>query len=168
MKYDKEFDDKFKLLANILAENKEKVKKIKTLVEEIQAIKLSNPQGSKPGADSPALKKALQEAKEASEKYGSGSKEAVQAWMTVEEIASADQSEVTSGNLDDECLIQTIEAVSDVSLFYIIFSSAVFTYSSSSLTAGSRLYFSFLQCEALEEINRIVDLQKFEGSRYSG
>ena len=111
VKYDKEFDDKFQLLADILTENQEKVKKIKTLVQEIQAIKLSKPQGSKPGADSPELKKALQEAKDAAKKYGDGSKEAVQAWMTVEEIASADQSEATSGDLDDECLIQTIEAV---------------------------------------------------------
>lgn len=112
VKYDKEFDDKFQLLADILTENQEKVKKIKTLVQEIQAIKLSKPQGSKPGADSPELKKALQDAKDAAKRYGNGSKEAVQAWMTVEEIASADQSEATTGDLDDECLVQTIEAVS--------------------------------------------------------
>mmetsp|Transcript_5838 Transcript_5838/g.8588 ORF Transcript_5838/g.8588 Transcript_5838/m.8588 type:complete len:190 (-) Transcript_5838:115-684(-) len=133
VKYDKEFDDKFKLLANILAENQDKVKKIKTLAQEIQAIKFVKPQGGKPGADSPELKKALTEAKEATENHGPGSKEAIQAWMTVEEIASSDQSEASAGNLDEECFIQTIEA-----------------------------------CEALEEINRIVDLQKFEGSRYGG
>jgi len=133
VKYDKNFDDKFKLLSSILAENEDKVKKIKTLVQEIQAIKLMKPQASKPGPDSPQLVQALQEAKEASEQYGSGSKEAIQAWMTVEEIASDDMAEATAGTLDEECFVQTIEA-----------------------------------CEALEEINRIVDLQKHEGSRYSG
>jgi len=133
VKYDKSFDDKLKLLSNILRENEDKVKKIKSLAQEIQAIKLVRPQASKPGPDSPQLVQALQEAKEATEKYGNGSKEAVQAWMTVEEIASDDLAEATSGTLDEECLIQTIEA-----------------------------------CEALEEINRIVDLQKHDGSRYSG
>jgi hypothetical protein len=57
------------------------------------------------------LVQALQEAKEATEKYGNGSKEAVQAWMTVEEIASDDMAEASAGTLDEECLIQTIEAV---------------------------------------------------------
>ena len=87
------------------------MKKIKTLAQEIQAIKFVKPQGGKPGADSPELKKALQEAKEASERHGSSSKEAIQAWMTVEEIASLDHSEATAGTLDEECFIQTIEAV---------------------------------------------------------
>ena len=88
------------------------MKKIKTLAQEIQAIKFVKPQGGKPGADSPELKKALTEAKEATENHGPGSKEAIQAWMTVEEIASSDQSEASAGNLDEECFIQTIEAVS--------------------------------------------------------
>jgi len=165
VKYDKSFDDKLKLLSNILRENEDKVKKIKSLAQEIQAIKLVKPQASKPGPDSPQLVQALQEAKEATEKYGNGSKEAVQAWMTVEEIASDDLAEATSGTLDEECLIQTIEAVRVQDWNPLTCTAHLYQ----NLRFYTNLFFLLiLQCEALEEINRIVDLQKHDGSRYSG
>jgi len=143
-------------LADILQENEEKVKKIKAIVSDIQAIKLSKPTGAV-APNTEALKSAMKEAKEITEKHGIDSVQARQAWVsynihhiiqlnqslthflinnqqeTVEEIASADNSTVGAPDLDDECLIEALDA-----------------------------------CEALEEINRLAALQRFDGSRYSG
>jgi len=130
--YDKNFNAKLKELADILQENEEKVKKIKAIVSDIQAIKLSKPTGAV-APNTEALKSAMKEAKEITEKHGIDSVQARQAWETVEEIASADNSTVGAPDLDDECLIEALDA-----------------------------------CEALEEINRLAALQRFDGSRYSG
>ena len=62
------------------------------------------------GKDSPELRAAITEAKAASDEFGATSTEAVLAWETVEEIASAGVEPALGGMLDDECLIDTIEA----------------------------------------------------------
>lgn len=66
--------------------------------------------GSSKARDSPELREAIREAKEVSEKMGAASIEAILAWETVEEIASASNSPALGGMLDDECLVETIEA----------------------------------------------------------
>ena len=98
-----------KELSFFLEKEKPNLKRVKTLAAEIQAIKLVAPK-SKTSPDSPILKKALIDAKAASDYFGSDSSEAKLAWETVEEIASSDNSEAFQDDLDDECLVETIEA----------------------------------------------------------
>lgn len=87
--------------------NKER---IKTLVEEIQVIRIAQPE-VKAGADSPAMKEAIQVAKDATEEYGASSTESILAWEAVEEIGAARNYENAMGaSLEDECLIEKIEA----------------------------------------------------------
>mmetsp|Transcript_14205 Transcript_14205/g.20948 ORF Transcript_14205/g.20948 Transcript_14205/m.20948 type:complete len:221 (+) Transcript_14205:135-797(+) len=105
----KEYTEKVAELAALLEEQRAKVERVKSLAQEIQAVKISKPSSS-PSADSPALREALAAAKSASEEHGSDSKEAALAWEAVEEIASSDSSEAMKGTLDDECLVETIDA----------------------------------------------------------
>lgn len=84
--------------------------RVKRLVKEIQTIKLATPD-DQIGADSPALKQALAIAQEATEEFGADSKQAKLAWEDVEEIAAARNYEnAMGGTLQDECLVEKIEA----------------------------------------------------------
>ena len=83
---------------------------MKSLANEIRGVKVANPQLSTPFQDTSAVRAALQNAKDAVEKYGNSSSEAKLAWEAVEEIASNDFGEATKKTLDDECLIESIEA----------------------------------------------------------
>jgi hypothetical protein len=89
-----------------------KIEKIKSLAVEIQAVKIKEA-ASSPGkvADSPALQAVIKAAREASEKFGATSPEAVVAWSEVEDVAAASSnSNAVGGMLGDECLVETIEA----------------------------------------------------------
>lgn len=114
-----------------------KLERVKTLAEEIQAIKLRDPvaaaassaasaSGGSPAPDSPELRAALERAREISRQVGSDAPEARVAWEAVEEIASAGLGNAMGPRLDEECLVE------------------------SSLQA----------CLALEELSRVVNLQR--------
>jgi len=126
------YDAKIAALSEILESQKAQIAQVATLAQEIQAIKLSKPP-SAPKTSSPAMKAAIAEAMEASEKFGKTSSEAVLAWETVEEIASADNSVVVGATLDEECLVEAIES-----------------------------------CNALEELSRVINLEKNADGAYSG
>lgn len=79
------------------------------MATEIQAIKLVPPT-SKPSPDSPAMKKSVIKAIAANGEFGPESAQAKLAWETVEELAASDNSEAIQSSLDDECLIESIEA----------------------------------------------------------
>jgi hypothetical protein len=84
--------------------------RIKELALDIRAVKLAEPpKGS--GQDSPALQAALKKAKAISAEKGSDSPEAKLAWEEVEEVAAASNENALGGMLlEDECLVETIEA----------------------------------------------------------
>mmetsp|Transcript_24551 Transcript_24551/g.36010 ORF Transcript_24551/g.36010 Transcript_24551/m.36010 type:complete len:210 (+) Transcript_24551:58-687(+) len=104
-----DYEEKVAALSSILSEQQEKVQSIKTLVSEIKNIKLA-PAGASSAPDSVAMKKALDEAKAAVEEFGADSSEAKLAWETVEEVASSNNSAATIPGLDEECLVETLEA----------------------------------------------------------
>lgn len=100
-----DYGDKLVQLATLLRENKPKLDAMRSMAEEIHAIKMVQPQSvSQP--DSPALRQALAEAKAASAQFGPTSPEARVAWDTVEEIAASGTPPPTP-NLQDECLVET-------------------------------------------------------------
>jgi len=76
---------------------------------EMATIKLAPPE-KRPAPKSPAVEKALAEAKAASEKYGPTSPEARVAWTELEEIASSGLENAMGGDLTEECLVSSAEA----------------------------------------------------------
>jgi hypothetical protein len=83
---------------------------MKSLATEIKAIKLQAAEVA-PAASSPALREALQNAKDTELEFGKGSPEAMVAWFDLEEIASAGLDNAMGMRLDEECLVdQTIDA----------------------------------------------------------
>eukprot|EP00562_Extubocellulus_spinifer_P032527 CAMPEP_0178731750 /NCGR_PEP_ID=MMETSP0699-20121125/30201_1 /TAXON_ID=265572 /ORGANISM="Extubocellulus spinifer, Strain CCMP396" /LENGTH=203 /DNA_ID=CAMNT_0020383827 /DNA_START=211 /DNA_END=823 /DNA_ORIENTATION=- len=105
-----EYQEKVEALAALLKEQQEKIASIKSLAEDLKGIKLSKPEGGSSSVDSAQMSKALEEAKSATEKFGMDSNEAKLAWETVEEIASSDVGEALKGSLEEECLVETIDA----------------------------------------------------------
>lgn len=126
-----DYDEKVRALATLLAEQQASIEQVKSLANELQAIKLTAP-SSRPSPDSSMMKKVLREANAAVAQYGADSTQAKLAWETVEEIAASDNGEVLESSLNDECLVEAVEA-----------------------------------CDALEELNRALNLQN-ESSRYQG
>jgi hypothetical protein len=103
------------------------MEKIKSLAEDIQAIKISAAQSSStPAPDTPQLRAAMEEAKALSARLGPDSPEARVAWTEVEDIASSGLDNALGARLDDECLVE------------------------SAMSA----------CVALEELSRVVNLQR--------
>ena len=92
-----------------MKEQSAKVQQVKSLAQDIKAMKMSSPE-SKKSPSSTQMTVALAEAKAFTEEHGIDSPQARTAWETVEEIASSDTNEATKPTLDDECLIETIEA----------------------------------------------------------
>jgi hypothetical protein len=107
---EQEYQAKVDELAQLLAQERAKLEAVRTLALDIRNIKLSSPSPVVPIQDTIAIRKALQEAKSATDKFGIQSSEAKIAWDTVEEIASSDNSQAMKGTLDEECLVETIEA----------------------------------------------------------
>jgi hypothetical protein len=104
-----EYEEKVQALSKILDEQKSQIESVKELASSIRAIKLVQPESS-PQPVSDAMVKALDEAKELSEKFGATSTEAKLAWETVEDIAQNDPSEAMKLDLSDECLVETLHA----------------------------------------------------------
>lgn len=111
-----------------MEETKYRLDSVKTLANELRSIKLSDPKVGKVGVDTEKMNIALAAAKEATETHGEGSSESKLAWETVEEIASNDYEAATKSSLDEECLVESLEA-----------------------------------CEALDELSRVINLQKAAG-----
>lgn len=105
-----EYGEKMAQLSSILEEQKSSIEKVKSLAEEIQAVKLKAPGIITPSPDTPEMRAALNEANRITKEKGLDSNEAKLAWEAVEEVAESDLSEVAQGSLEDECLIETIEA----------------------------------------------------------
>lgn len=104
-----EYEEKISLLATMLETQKAKIESVKTLAQEIRAVKMTTSTGAV-GRDSAQMRAALDDAKRVTEEGGIESPEAKLAWEAVEEIASGDLTEATKGSLDEECLTETIEA----------------------------------------------------------
>jgi CP12 domain len=84
------------------------MEKIKSLAEDIQAIKISAAQSSStPAPDTPQLRAAMEEAKALSARLGPDSPEARVAWTEVEDIASSGLDNALGARLDDECLVES-------------------------------------------------------------
>ena len=105
----KEYDDKVKALTGLLDDQKANIEAVKGLAQEIQAIKMPAPTLSS-SPDSAMMKKVLADAKVAVAEHGVDSTQAKIAWEIVEEIASSDNSQAYQASLDDECLVEAIEA----------------------------------------------------------
>mmetsp|Transcript_8971 Transcript_8971/g.19833 ORF Transcript_8971/g.19833 Transcript_8971/m.19833 type:complete len:205 (-) Transcript_8971:286-900(-) len=105
-----EMQEKFKILGELLQESKSKLESIKTLTTEVQAVKLQATSAVNASVDSVAMKSVLAEARNAEEKFGKGSVESKLAWEAVEEVASSDMSGSMITSLEDECLVEALEA----------------------------------------------------------
>ena len=105
----KEYEEKMKTLGALLDENKAKFYEMKTLVQEVQDIKVAAP-ASKPQQNIPMLQELIAAAKEASDKFGADSSEAKLAWENVEEVSASDNSIASKPSLEEECLVEAVEA----------------------------------------------------------
>ena len=105
-----DYGSKLDAMAALVAEMSPHMGRVKTLAEEIKAIKLKPVEMPK-GVDSPAIREALAAAKAASAEHGPTSSQAAVAWEELEEIASAsERAEALGGKLGEECLTEMIEA----------------------------------------------------------
>lgn len=106
---DAEYDEKLAALSEILQDQKDQISTVKSLAEEIRSVKLTKPSSS-PQVVSDDMVAALDEAKALTAEFGVQSNQAKLAWETVEDIASNDSSEAMKGSLEEECLVEVIEA----------------------------------------------------------
>lgn len=107
---DQEYKTKIDALSQLLEQERAKLEAVKTLALDIRNIKLSTPDLTAPAQDATAIQAALNEAKVITEKFGVHSKESKLAYEAVEEIASSDNSAAMKGTLDEECLVEALEA----------------------------------------------------------
>jgi len=105
-----EYKEKVKLLALLLEESQAKIQSIKTLTEEVKAVQIVDAPSARSTVDPAAMKSVLKEAQEAEKKFGKDSTEAMVAWDIVEEVASSDRSGAIGGSIEDECLVEALEA----------------------------------------------------------
>merc|ERR1711862_908958 len=106
---------KMAALGSLLEENKAKLYAIKSIAKEVQNFKISSPTTSsslsnEQQQDIPMLKELIAQAKEATEKFGSESNEAKLAWESVEEVSASNNSVATLPSLEDQCLVEAVEA----------------------------------------------------------
>ncbi|KAL3773785.1 hypothetical protein ACHAW5_002993 [Stephanodiscus triporus] len=108
---DEEYEAKVRSLAQMLTKTKAELDMVRQLAEDLKGVKLATPESRTAVPVYPAsMKKALAEARSATEKFGVESTEAKLAWETVEEIAaSSTDDEATRAPLDEECLVDLIE-----------------------------------------------------------
>lgn len=104
-----DYGEKMEELNKLLKLHRPMITEVKRIAEEIQSIKLKASE-IKPGSDSPELRAALDNARKTSKEFGATSAQAKVAWAEVEEIASASNSLAIGARLDEECLVETIEA----------------------------------------------------------
>lgn len=105
-----EYKEKVKLLALLLEESEAKIQSIKTLTEEVKAVQIVDVASARSSVDPTLMKSVLKDAQEAEEKFGKESTEAAVAWDIVEEVASSDRSGAIGGSIEDECLVEALEA----------------------------------------------------------
>lgn len=105
----KDYNQKLVELAKLVEETAPKIESIKSLADEIAAIKIAQPE-IVGGEDSPMLKAALEAAKKATAEHGPKSKEAMLAWEEVEELAASGSQNAMGASLIDECLVEQLEA----------------------------------------------------------
>lgn len=101
-----EYSQKLDELSALLEEQAPRIARAKNIAEEMKAIKLQRQTGQA-APDSPVLRKALADARAATEQYGPDSPEARVAWTELEEIASAGLSNSMGPRLDEECLVES-------------------------------------------------------------
>merc|ERR1719469_73964 len=106
----KEYEDKMKTLGALLEENKAKLYAVKSLAQEVQSIQISSPSTPTDQPDIPMLKELIVQAKEATDKFGADSNEAKLAWESVEEVSASNNSVASLPTLEDECLVEAVEA----------------------------------------------------------
>lgn len=97
----------------------EKLAEMRAIAEEMASIRIEETEAV-PAQDSPALRVAVQAAKEAAATHGATSGEARVAWETVEEIASAGLDNALGGMMEEECWVdmsQTCVALEEVDRF---------------------------------------------------
>ena len=105
-----EYGEKITQLQQILQDTGPLTNKIRNIALEVKAIKMK-PVEMPVGADTPAVRAALQAAKAATADFGPDSNEAKWAWEALEEISSASEAAgALGGTLTDECLTEMIEA----------------------------------------------------------
>jgi len=107
---EQEYKSKIEALSQILEQERAKLEAVKTLALDIRNLKLASPDLSAPAQDSAAIRAALNQAKAITEKFGPQSPESKLAYETVEEIASSDNYAAMKGTLDEECLVEALEA----------------------------------------------------------
>lgn len=105
----REYGEKLDELAQLVKKQGPFVEQMKGLAGDLQKIKVTAKEAT-PAKDSPELRKAVAEAKAASEEFGASSSQAAVAWDTVEEIAAAGNAPALGGTLTDECLVEALEA----------------------------------------------------------
>jgi len=105
-----EYKEKVKLLALLLEESQAKIQSIKSLTEEVKAVQIVDAPSAVSSVDPAVMKSVLKEAQEAEKKFGKDSTEAMVAWDIVEEVASSDRSGAIGGSIEDECLVEALEA----------------------------------------------------------
>lgn len=105
----KDYNQKLVELARLVEETAPRIDSIKSLADEIAAIKIAQPE-ILGGEDSPMLKAALDAAKKATAEHGPTSKEATLAWEEVEELAASGSQNAMGASLIDECLVEQLEA----------------------------------------------------------
>jgi len=106
----KNYMEKVQMLGAMLDENRFRVENIKKLTSEVQSVRIAAPAAASSTVDPVAMKNVLAEAREAAKKFGDASAEARLAWETVEEVASSDRSGALGGGIEDECLVEALEA----------------------------------------------------------
>jgi hypothetical protein len=91
-------------------EQKAGIESLKSLSAELRNVKLAKPVTSELKPEVPSMIQALNDAKQLTDELGVDSQQAKLAWEVVEDIASNDFSEATKASLDEECLVETIQA----------------------------------------------------------
>jgi len=99
-----EYGEKLDELSELVTEYKPKFDDIMTIANEMKSIKMQVAE-AKPGADSPQLREAMENAKKITAEKGVSSKEAAIAWEEVEEIAAAGLDNSMGARLDEECFV---------------------------------------------------------------
>eukprot|EP00587_Corethron_hystrix_P012557 CAMPEP_0113322360 /NCGR_PEP_ID=MMETSP0010_2-20120614/15556_1 /TAXON_ID=216773 ORGANISM="Corethron hystrix, Strain 308" /NCGR_SAMPLE_ID=MMETSP0010_2 /ASSEMBLY_ACC=CAM_ASM_000155 /LENGTH=180 /DNA_ID=CAMNT_0000180839 /DNA_START=26 /DNA_END=568 /DNA_ORIENTATION=- /assembly_acc=CAM_ASM_000155 len=106
----RDFKEKIDMLGKLLEENKANVENIKKLTSEVQAVKIQSTASVGATVDPTIMKSVLKEAREAEESFGKDSSQARVAWEAVEEVASSDMSGSLISSIEDECLVEALEA----------------------------------------------------------
>ena len=104
------YEEKLAALSSLLMDQRAGIDSLKSLSEELRNVKLSKPVVSELKPEVPSMIQALNDAKALTDEFGIDSPQVKLAWEVVEDLASNDFSEATKASLDEECLVETIQA----------------------------------------------------------